>query len=93
MKLKFLIVVLIGFLLGSFALNQSYDDSEKTELNNPVTIIKEDETSSSLLIGTGEICPIYEPKGEVVYNSVWTGDLPKIDKVTKEYETATFGLG
>ncbi len=46
-----------------------------------------------IIIGSGEFCPVYEPKGEVLYNSSWTGELPSIDDVIEDYRTATFGLG
>lgn len=42
---------------------------------------------------TGAYCLPYTPKGQSVYDSSWTGEYPAIESTSKNYETATFGLG
>lgn len=41
----------------------------------------------------GASCTPYEPKGQVVYKSEWTGEYPVIEQFDGSYRTATFGLG
>jgi len=79
-KTKLLTLLMIIGLIGYFTLPLTSEVSFRPDKND-------------IIIGSGEFCPVYEPKGEVLYNSSWTGELPSLDDVTEDYRTATFGLG
>lgn len=90
MKIKFFIIIIIVLAISYVGINYARHESAQ---NNSMVTNRDVTEISHLILGKGEICPIYAPKGEIVYNSEWTGELPAIDKVRKTYKTATFGLG
>jgi hypothetical protein len=77
-------VLLLFIFAGAFGFFQSDRPVDREPAEGP---------ASPIVLEEGAVCKPYNPEGDVVYDSEWTGVFPEIEKYDKDYATATFGMG
>lgn len=86
MKKRILSAAVLILLIFAGALGLSQYD-------RPVDMEPAEGLASPIVLEERAICKPYNPEGDVVYDSEWTGVFPEIEKYDKDYATATFGMG